>query len=130
MHPSKSYRSTPDKENLNFADKRGFGVWVISGNDTNDHAPVIASAPFCMVPSDVENEYPTVKAHLMKDNAVVKRLLDDPRGEITCTIIVSGPDGYVSPDWYEMEDQVPTWNYVTVHLKGMLSMGELPLKSI
>jgi transcriptional regulator len=35
-------------------------------------------------------------------------------------IVVSGPDGYVSPDWYGVEDQVPTWNYVAVHVRGRL----------
>ena len=35
-------------------------------------------------------------------------------------MIISGPDGYVSPDWYEIDDQVPTWNYVAVHLTGAL----------
>ncbi|EKD60726.1 MAG: Negative transcriptional regulator, partial [uncultured bacterium] len=35
-------------------------------------------------------------------------------------IAVSGPDAYVSPDWYGVEDQVPTWNYVAVHLRGRL----------
>jgi transcriptional regulator len=54
----------------------------------------------------------------LKDNTLVQRLREAPNGVINCTIIVSGPDGYVSPDWYEMKDQVPTWNYVTVHLKG------------
>ena len=27
-------------------------------------------------------------------------------------------DAYVSPDWYESADQVPTWNYVTVEAEG------------
>jgi transcriptional regulator len=35
-------------------------------------------------------------------------------------IAVSGPDSYVSPDWYGEENQVPTWNYVAVHLIGRL----------
>jgi len=35
---------------------------------------------------------------------------------------VSGPDGYVSPEWYGVEDQVPTWNYVAVHLEGELEL--------
>ncbi len=35
-------------------------------------------------------------------------------------IAVDGPDGYVSPDWYGVADQVPTWNYVAVHLRGRL----------
>ena len=34
--------------------------------------------------------------------------------------MVSGPDAYVSPDWYGAVDQVPTWNYVAVHLRGVL----------
>ncbi|MBC8267201.1 MAG: FMN-binding negative transcriptional regulator, partial [Rhodospirillaceae bacterium] len=29
-------------------------------------------------------------------------------------------DGYISPDWYDLGDQVPTWNYVAVHLRGVL----------
>ncbi len=26
----------------------------------------------------------------------------------------------ISPDWYGIDDQVPTWNYVAVHMTGML----------
>ena len=38
-------------------------------------------------------------------------------------LAVSGPDAYVSPDWYAgMPDQVPTWNYVAVHLRGTLRL--------
>ena len=37
---------------------------------------------------------------------------------------VSGPDGYVSPDWYGEEGHVPTWNYVVVHLRGPLRLLE------
>ncbi|NJO21855.1 MAG: FMN-binding negative transcriptional regulator [Sphingomonadales bacterium] len=33
-------------------------------------------------------------------------------------MIVWGPDAYISPDWYVSPDQVPTWNYVNVHLSG------------
>ena len=40
-------------------------------------------------------------------------------------LIVSGPDAYISPDWYGVPDQVPTWNYVAVHLRGRLErLGE------
>jgi transcriptional regulator len=35
-------------------------------------------------------------------------------------LAVLGPDGYISPDWYGVADQVPTWNYVAVHLTGTL----------
>ena len=31
---------------------------------------------------------------------------------------MQGAHSYVSPDWYDVDDQVPTWNYVAVHLTG------------
>jgi len=43
-------------------------------------------------------------------------------GESPALMIVSGPDGYISPDWYGEEDRVPTWNYVAVHLRGTLRL--------
>jgi len=36
------------------------------------------------------------------------------------TVVFSGPNAYVSPDWYQAENQVPTWNYVAVHASGPL----------
>lgn len=42
--------------------------------------------------------------------------------------IFSGPDGYITPSWYETKRQtgkvVPTWNYVTVHAYGTLEVFE------
>ena len=37
-------------------------------------------------------------------------------------IAVSGSDGYISPDWYGVPDQVPTWNYVAVHITGVVEL--------
>jgi predicted FMN-binding regulatory protein PaiB len=34
--------------------------------------------------------------------------------------IFSGPHAYISPRWYEAEHVVPTWNYVAVHVTGIL----------
>jgi len=39
-------------------------------------------------------------------------------------LAVTGPDGYISPDWYGAADQVPTWNYIAVHLSGTLQRLE------
>ncbi|WP_306852603.1 FMN-binding negative transcriptional regulator [Microbacterium sp. zg.Y909] len=33
-------------------------------------------------------------------------------------VIVSGPQGYVSPSWYDTTPAVPTWNFATAHLYG------------
>ena len=35
---------------------------------------------------------------------------------------MQGPHSYVSPDWYGVDDQVPTWNYVAVHLVGDITL--------
>ena len=34
-------------------------------------------------------------------------------------VIVQGPHGYISPNWYAEGDFVPTWNHVTAHLYGV-----------
>jgi transcriptional regulator len=33
-------------------------------------------------------------------------------------LAVRGAHGYISPDWYGVPDQVPTWNYVAVQIDG------------
>jgi len=30
-----------------------------------------------------------------------------------------GPDSYISPDWYEARQFVPTWNYIAVEAEGL-----------
>ena len=46
----------------------------------------------------------------------------EPRGD--SLVIVRGPDGYISPGWYESKREhgrvVPTWNYLTAHVHGEL----------
>lgn len=34
-------------------------------------------------------------------------------------VIFHGPNCYISPDWYGTENNVPTWNYVSIHLRGI-----------
>ena len=43
-------------------------------------------------------------------------------------VVFQGPHCYISPSWYETQDTVPTWNYVTVHVKGKVQLmkGEDP----
>ncbi len=44
--------------------------------------------------------------------------------------IFSGPDSYITPSWYETKrltgKVVPTWNYVTVHVRGRISFFQEP----
>lgn len=38
--------------------------------------------------------------------------------------IFNGPHSYISPRWYEEENVVPTWNYIVVHVRGVLNVTE------
>ncbi len=106
MHPNPAFRQTALEDNLAFARARGFGILSVNGAD----GPVMAHIPFLL------NEQGTVaQIHLARSNAIARA--DLPAKAV---IAVSGPDAYVSPDWYDSADQVPTWNYVAVHLRGML----------
>lgn len=40
-------------------------------------------------------------------------------------VVVTGPDAYVSPDWYGQPDQVPTWNYLSAELEGAVRALDL-----
>lgn len=39
-------------------------------------------------------------------------------GRHEVVLIVQGPNGYLSPSWYDEVPHVPTWNFVVVHLHG------------
>lgn len=106
MHPNPVYRRESGERNLAFARERAFGVLSVNG----DEAPLISHIPFLLDEAGGVAEF-----HLVRSNPIVR--LDDARA----VIAVTGPDGYVSPDWYGIEDQVPTWNYIAIHLRGRLT---------
>ncbi len=110
MHPNPAFRQEPTALHLNMVRVRGFGTLVVP---VEDGLPMISHIPF--VVSDDATE---LELHLVRSNPIF-RSTTAPRPAM---IVVSGPDGYVSPDWYEdaANAQVPTWNYVAVHLSGRL----------
>lgn len=107
MHPNPAFRGEDDAANLAFAAARGFGIVTVSGPE----GPLCAHVPFLLGAGFVD-------LHLARSNALGRAVL--AAGRLPALIAVSGPDAYVSPDWYGVEDQVPTWNYVAVHLRGVL----------
>ncbi len=107
MHPNPAFRQTSEARNLAFARERGFGILTVNGTD----GPLAAHVPF-LIPADGT----VAELHLARSNAIARAALPAP-----ALIAVCGPDAYISPDWYGLDDQVPTWNYVAVHLRGTLS---------
>ena len=56
----------------------------------------------------------TVVGHVGKPDDLILGL-----GERELLIVFQGPHGYISPSWYGDRPSVPTWNFVTVHLRGV-----------
>ncbi|MBY6202917.1 FMN-binding negative transcriptional regulator [Maritalea mobilis] len=107
MHPNPAFRQEPEFLNLHLARKRGFGTLVLNG----DPLPLVSHVPFALDDAGKEAEL-----HLVRSNPIARAVTE----ATPAVIAVSGPDGYVSPDWYGAPAQVPTWNYVAVHLRGKL----------
>jgi transcriptional regulator len=66
-----------------------------------------------------------------------------PKGSLTCHVaranpqwrdvtgqevlaVFAGPHAYISPTWYAAEQVVPTWNYVSVHAYGRVTLIDEP----
>lgn len=107
MHPNPIYHTKTEDQNLAFASERAFGALAVNGPD----GPLVSHVPFTLAPDGK-----SLTLHLVRSNPIARGLAD-PRPAV---IAISGPDSYVSPDWYGVEDQVPTWNYAAVHLRGRL----------
>lgn len=106
MHPNPAFRKASDAEALAFARQRGFGTLSVNG----PAGPLMAHVPLLLA-EDASHGL----IHLARSNAIALSDLPAP-----AVFAVLGPDAYVSPDWYGAEDQVPTWNYIAVHLRGRL----------
>lgn len=106
MHPNPAFRKTARDHALAFARDRAFGQLCINA----ETGPLVSHIPFLL------NETADMaELHLVRSNPIAR--ITDPTPAV---ITVTGPDAYISPDWYNVPDQVPTWNYVAVHLCGHL----------
>jgi transcriptional regulator len=104
MHPNPAFRQSPAARNLAVARARGFGILTVNGPE----GPLATHVPFRLSDDGAVAEF-----HLLRSNPVARAF------PAPALLAVSGPDGYVSPDWYDIgHDQVPTWNYVAIHLRG------------
>ena len=74
--------------------------------------------PFFLNRSDNKD---VLQGHISKTNPLWKKLND--KSEVL--VVFHGPNSYISPGYYptklETGKVVPTWNYVTVHVKGVMS---------
>jgi transcriptional regulator len=114
MHPNPAFRGETAERSAAFAAARGFGILAVNGAE----GPVLTHVPFLLA-----EDRGSADLHLVRSNPIARM------APAEAVIAVTGPDAYVSPDWYGVADQVPTWNYVAVHLRGrLIALDEAELR--
>ncbi len=113
MHPNPAFRWPKSANDHHDADERaaleamiaeiGFGMVFAETPD----GPRVAHVPVFSTGDGA------LQFHLSRGNALTRHIATK-----TALCVINGPDAYISPDWYGLDDQVPTWNYLTLELEG------------
>lgn len=103
MHPDPAFRHDDRALLEALIDEIGFGMVFAATPD----GPRVAHTPLLHTGDGA------VQFHLSRGNALTRHI-----DGMTVLALVNGPDGYVSPRWYDDPEQVPTWNYVSLELEG------------
>ena len=110
MYTPKYFRNEDQHAIKDFIRQNGFGILIsaTNGNLLATHIPLELSA-----------EGTKLSGHISKGNPQGKDL--PAAGEVL--VVFSGPHTYISSSWYD-HDNVPTWNYIAVHVYGTIRLIE------
>jgi transcriptional regulator len=103
MHPNRKFHIEDREAMAALVRELGFGIlFVPTAEDLRSvHVPVLLDGE-------------SLRFHVSRRN-LVHDALAQGAGAL---FVASGPHAYISPEWYGLEDRVPTWNYVAVELEG------------
>jgi transcriptional regulator len=103
MHPNAKFHLQDRAEMAALVRETGFGLVVAQRAEglRAVHVPLLLDGE-------------RLRFHLSRRNALHAALA----AGCDALVVVDGPHAYVSPDWYGLDDRVPTWNYVAVELAG------------
>lgn len=108
-YPPKHHQEQNYKNVITVLKQYPFGTLVTVHNNQ----PLITHIP--LIYEDDGSEFGKLVAHIDKYNPQVETLTNGTEA----TAIFYGPDCYISPNVYSTT-QLPTWNYIIVHLKGTI----------
>ncbi len=111
MHPARAFHESDPAVLAQRVSERGFAVII----GVRDGRPLVAHAPILL-------EGDRLRFHLSAANP----LSDALRESRWALAVITGEDAYVSPDWYETPDEVPTWNYLSVEIEGPVRVLDRP----
>jgi len=112
MHPDSRFRVEDREALLAFIRQHPFVTIVaaVRGRPFVAQSPVvIRELPGIMGDGEIALDF-----HLSRNNVLAQHVVQGFRA----VVLATGPDAYVSPDWYAGADQVPTWNYLSVEAEG------------
>jgi transcriptional regulator len=103
MHPNRKFHIADRAEMAALVRQEGFGSVVVQTQEglRAVHVPVLLDGD-------------RLRFHVSRGNLVHGALM----AGCEALFVASGAHAYVSPDWYGLDDRVPTWSYVAVELNG------------
>ena len=111
MYIPPQYKNEDLSEVRNFLRENSFGILV----SQVDSKPWATHIPLELDTNEEGKDI--LVSHIAKANPQWKYFSDNT--EVLC--IFNGPHSYVSSSWY-LEEEVPTWNYIAVHVYGTLKI--------
>ncbi|AZQ57782.1 FMN-binding negative transcriptional regulator [Maribacter sp. MJ134] len=111
MYIPTQYRNENLSEVKEFLERNSFGILVsqVDGKPWATHIPL-------ELDTDKDGNDILV-SHIAKANPQWTQFSEQT--EVLC--IFNGPHSYISSSWYQ-EEEVPTWNYIAVHVYGTLKI--------
>jgi transcriptional regulator len=113
MYIPRRYEEKDTEKIYSFIKENSFGILisVTEGTPAGTHIPLLLE-------KDAEGN-DILMGHISKGNEQKYALKDGAK----VLVIFPGPHAYVSPRWYTQMN-VPTWNYISVHVYGTVKMVE------
>ena len=113
MYIPENYKNEETNEVKNFIKQHGFGILVTHG----DGKTLATHIPLELATNKEGKD--VLQGHIARRNPQKENFKNDI--EVLC--IFNGPHSYISSSWYNFEE-VPTWNYIAVHVYGKLKVIE------
>ncbi len=110
MYTPKHFQLTDQQQAISFMQRYSFATIITSEGDV----PVATHLPFLV---ELRDDKIVLCSHFAKANPQA----NDMAGK-TVLVIFTEPHAYISPQHYEKETNVPTWNYIAIHAYGKATL--------
>jgi len=112
MYTPKHFQLSDEQEAISFMQRYSFAIIVTA----TDNVPFATHLPFLVSKRD---DKIVLSSHFAKANPQATEIIGKD-----VLVIFTEPHAYISPKHYEKETNVPTWNYIAVHIYGKIKIIE------